>query len=66
MTRRAAAGWHAGLQYGKDYVLKLKVKGMKGQKIVATERPKAMARLKEGMKGVIRDVMKREGFSAKV
>jgi hypothetical protein len=61
LTRRAAGGWHAGLKYGKDYVLKLKVRGMKGQHIVANERPKAIQRLKDGFKGLIQDVLRKEG-----
>jgi hypothetical protein len=66
LTRRAAGGWHAGLKYGKDYVLKLKVRGMKGQHIVANERPKAIQRLKDGFKGLIQDVLRKEGFNAPV
>jgi len=49
--------WHAGLKAGVDYLLRLRVKGQKGQGVVAHERPRAELRLKDGYKGMIRHAL---------
>lgn len=48
-----AVKWHNGLKYGVDYILRKRVKGQKGQHIVANERPRAAARLLGGYKRLV-------------
>lgn len=53
LTRRAAGGWHAGLQRGVDYVLALRVRGIKGRNFIAPERAKAFALLRSSLRTYI-------------
>jgi len=55
--KASAVKWHAGLKAGVDYLLRLRVKGQKGQGVVAHERPRAELRLKDGYKGMIRHAL---------
>jgi hypothetical protein len=63
LTRRAAGGWHPGLVYGKDYILKKEVHGIKPLHIVADERPRADQRMREGMDQIVEEIVTREGLS---
>lgn len=62
LTKRAAGGWRQGLRWGVDFILKLRVRGQKGQHIVAKERPRAMERLKQGYKELTEEILRKEGF----
>lgn len=64
LTRRAAGGWRSGLKWGVDYILRKRVRGAKGQHIVAAEVPKVRERLREGFKLMIREILTREGIGA--
>jgi len=45
LKRKAAKGWTPDLVYGEDYILRKRVKGIVPRKIVAQERPHAVARM---------------------
>jgi hypothetical protein len=55
LTRRAAAGWHRGLKWGRDYILKLRVRGIKGQHFIEPERAKAFERLRKALVQMVRN-----------
>lgn len=57
LTRRAAAGWSPRLKYGKDYVLKESVKGIKAQWIVAKARERAQDILRRRFKDYVKKLV---------
>lgn len=54
LARRAAAGWNSALKYGLDYILRRRVRGIKPRHIVENERPRAIERVREGVKALVR------------
>jgi hypothetical protein len=50
LTRRAAAGWHQGLKYGVDYILRKSVKGIEARRIARDAQDRANTTLLELMK----------------
>lgn len=55
LTRAAALrGWRPGMVYGKDYILKKWVKGIKAMNIIRDERRRVKQRLKDEMEAFIR------------
>lgn len=57
LTATASYGWQPGMQFGVDYVLAKRVRGIKAMKIVELYRPVAMAILKEEMKSFLRKAL---------
>jgi hypothetical protein len=57
LNRRAAMGWVEGLKYGVDYILRMRVRGIKPRWIVHKERKKARARLMKALKEHVRKVL---------
>ena len=55
LTRSAAlTGWREGMKYGVDYILRKRVKGIKGKFIIRAERKRVKERLKVEMEAFIR------------
>ncbi len=54
IRQEAAGGWKPSLKFGVDYLLLKRVRGIRARHIVRTERPRAQARLKNGMKALVK------------
>jgi hypothetical protein len=59
LTRTAAAGWREGLRYGVDYILRARVRGIKGSRFVEDERKKAAKLFLAAMKQFVRNALAR-------
>lgn len=46
LTRRAMGGWRQGFVYGRDYILKTRVRGIKARRIAEQEEVRARIRLR--------------------
>jgi len=57
LNRKAAMGWHEGLKYGRDYILRKKVRGIKPRRIVARERILTAERLLVAMRRHIQRIV---------
>jgi hypothetical protein len=54
-TRKAAVGgWHPGLRYGRDYILRRRVRGIRPRYIAAKQQKKSQGYLHEAMKAHLR------------
>ena len=62
LTKRAAAGWRPSLVYGKDYVLKNRVRGIKPLHFIAAEREKIEGRIVAETKRTVEGILRQEGF----
>lgn len=57
LNRKASFGWNADLEYGEDYILRRRVRGIKPRRIVARMRPFVESALLYEMRATIRNAI---------
>ena len=58
LTRQAAFGWQPGFVYGRDYILRKRVKGIQARHIAQEQARLAREDLKQSMKDHIKAALK--------